>query len=66
MTWLLGFLNGGLLVAITVLAIHDHQTIATLKRQHQRLKVLESRPLVQVTTGSTASREHLLGAKPGR
>lgn len=41
MTWLLGFLNGGLLVAITVLAIHDQQTIATLKRYHARLKALE-------------------------
>ena len=36
-------LLGGLLVAVIVLSIHDQQTIATLKRQHQRLKALESR-----------------------
>ena len=39
--WLQGFLIGGLLVAVTVLTIHDQQTIATLKRLHQRIKVLE-------------------------
>lgn len=40
--WLQGFLIGGLLVAVTVLAIHDQQTIATLKRMHKRIKDLES------------------------
>lgn len=37
------FLLGGLLVAVVVLSIHDQQTIATLKRYHQRLKTLEGR-----------------------
>jgi len=41
--WLQGFLIGGLLVSVTVLAIHDQQTLATLKRMHQRLKDLESK-----------------------
>lgn len=40
--WLQGFLIGGLLVAVTVLSIHDQQTIATLKRYHLRLKRLEN------------------------
>ena len=39
--WLQGFLIGGLLVAVTVLSIHDQQTIATLKKMHIRLKALE-------------------------
>jgi hypothetical protein len=38
---LAAFLLGGLLVAVVVLSIHDQQTIATLKRQHVRLKALE-------------------------
>jgi hypothetical protein len=41
--WLQGFLIGGLLVSVTVLAIHDQQTIKTLKRMHQRIKMLESK-----------------------
>jgi hypothetical protein len=40
---LIPFLVGGLLVGMTVLAIHDQQTIATLKRFHQRIKILESK-----------------------
>jgi hypothetical protein len=39
---LLAWLNGGLLVAVFILAIHDQQTIATLKRQHGRIKALEA------------------------
>jgi hypothetical protein len=41
--WLQGFLIGGLLIAVTVLAIHDQQTLATLKRMHLRIKMLESK-----------------------
>jgi hypothetical protein len=44
MTWLtlLSWLNGGLLVGIFILAIHDQQNIAGLKRQHLRIKRLEA------------------------
>jgi hypothetical protein len=42
-SWLQGFLIGGLLVAVVVLSIHDQQTISTLKRYHKRLKDLESK-----------------------
>lgn len=42
---LLSWMNGGLLVAVFILAIHDQQNIAGLKRMHARLKKLEAQPL---------------------
>ena len=42
---LLSWLNGGLLVAVFILAIHDQQNIAGLKRMHARLKKLEAEPM---------------------
>jgi hypothetical protein len=50
MVWLQGFLIGGLLISVTVLSIHDQQTIATLKRYSVRLKRLENPGDAEATT----------------